>query len=113
MEDKLIEILEDFNYPVYRQGSLAGDSNYPDDFFTFWNTDSPDHAYYDNADYGTSWSYNVFFYSTNPLHTYDVLSEAIKALKAAGWVVGGKGFDVQSDEITHTGRGINVEYLEV
>lgn len=113
MEDKLIELLEGLNYPVFRQGSLTGDSKYPDDFFTFWNVDSPDHAYYDNTDYGTSWSYNIFFYSINPVHTYDVLADAIDILKAAGWVVGGKGFDVVSDEITHTGRGINVEYLEV
>lgn len=113
MEDQLIEILEDFNYPVYRQGSLAGDASYPDDFFTFWNTDSPDHAHYDNGDYGTAWSYNIFFYSINPIHTYEVLAEAITKLKAAGWVVYGKGFDVQSDEITHTGRGVGIEFLEV
>lgn len=111
MEDKLIEILEDFNYPVYRQGSLAG-QEYPDDFFTFWNSDSPDHAHYDNADYGTEWSFSVNFYSNNPLHTYEVLGEAIIALKAAGFIADGKGYDVQSDEITHTGRGVGLKYLE-
>lgn len=112
MEDNLIEILSSFNFPVIRQGSLSQDAEYPDNFFTFWNNESPDHAHYDNADYGTAWSFNVYFYSNDPENTYSYLMQARQALKAAGWIVAGKGYDVMSDEPTHTGRGLQVYYLE-
>lgn len=112
MEDKLIEILETFGYSVVRQGSLGPDEEYPDSFFTFWNNDSPDHAHYDNAEYGTEWDFDVNFYSTDPEKTYQVLADARIKLKQNKWIIPGKGYDVASDEVTHTGRGIRVFYLE-
>lgn len=112
MEDALIEILSSFGYEVYRQGSLSDDEEYPDTFFTFWNNASSDHSHYDNSDYGTVWDFNVYVYSNDPANTYSVLENARLALKAAGWIISGKGFDVTSDEATHTGRGINAFYLE-
>lgn len=112
MEDKLIEILETFGYPVVRQGSLGPDEEYPDSFFTFWNNDSPDHAHYDNAEYGTEWDFDVNFYSIDPEKTYQVLADARIELKQNKWIIPGKGYDVASDEVTHTGRGMRVFYLE-
>ena len=112
MEDELIEILSTFDYPVYRQGSLSEDEAYPTTFFTFWNYDTPDHNHYDNDNYGWEWGFNVYVYSSDPEATYSLLDFARQALKEAGWVVQGKGFDVQSDEPTHTGRGINVIKME-
>lgn len=112
MEDKLIEILESFGYPVYRQGSMSDDAVYPDTFFTFWNFDTPDHSYYDNSDYGTEWGFNIYVYSNDPDKTYSVLASARTALKEAGWICRGKGFDVQSDEETHTGRGLEIYFLQ-
>ena len=113
MEDRLIEILSLFGYPVMRQGSLAPDEHYPDNFFTFWNNDTPDHSHYDNVEYGTAWDFDVNFYSVDPEKTYSVLAEARKKLKQEKWIVPGKGYDVASDEVTHTGRGMRVYFLEV
>lgn len=113
MEDNLITILESFGYPVYRQGSMSDDEQYPETFFTFWNNDSPDHAHYDNSDYGTAWDFSIYVYSSDPIMTYSLLLDARNALKAAGWITPSKGFDVASDEATHTGRGLEVFYLEV
>lgn len=113
MEDKLIELLETFGYPVYRQGSLSNDATYPDSFFTFWNNQSPDHAFYDNTEYGTEWDFEVNFYSNDPDLTYSKLLEAKTLLKQNGWVVPGKGHDVMSDEPSHSGRGISALFLEV
>ena len=113
MEDNLIEILESFGYPVYRQGSLTEDEAYPDSFFTFWNNDSPDHAHYDGEEYGTDWDFDVNFYSNNPEKTYKVLADARIKLKESKWIVPGKGYDVASDEVTHTGRGMRAFYLQV
>lgn len=112
MEDNLVEILSSFGYPVYRQGSMSNDATYPDTFFTFWNYDSPDHNHYDNNDYGTEWNFNIYVYSNDPDMTYNLLASARAALKSAGWICQGKGFDVQSDEETHTGRGLNVIYMQ-
>lgn len=112
MEDKLIEILESFGYPVYRQGSLSNDEGYPDTFFTFWNNTSPNHSHYDNEEYGTDWDYSIYVYSNNPVMVYSLLLDARNALKSDGWVTPNKGYDVASDEPTHTGRGLDILYLE-
>ena len=53
-----------------------------------------------------------YVYSNDPELTYSLLAEAREALKAAGWICQGKGYDVQSDEETHTGRGLEVIYLQ-
>lgn len=111
MVDRLIEILETLGYTVYRQGSLAGQS-YPDSFFTFWENDSPDHAHYDNQPYGTAYDFSVYFYSNDPNLCYSVIDQTRTTLKANGWVVPSKGFDVASDEATHIGRGLQVYYLQ-
>lgn len=117
MEDKLIQLLETIkeenliSYPVYRQGALT-EKKYPPSFFTFWNTDTPDHAHYDNEAYGYSWAFMINFYSIDANLTYSVLEQARQVLKEAGWIVSGKGYDVYSDEPTHTGRGLTIYYLE-
>jgi hypothetical protein len=113
MEDQLIELLELFGYPVLRQGSLSEDESYPDHFFTFWNNDSSNHSHYDNDEYGTDWDFDVNFYSMDPEKTYSVLAQARQKLKEAKWIIPSKGYDVASDEVTHTGRGMEVHYLEV
>lgn len=112
MEDKLLIILNSFKYPVYRQGSMSADAVYPETFITFWNNASPDHAHYDDKGYGTAWDYTVFVYSSDPAAVYSVLMDIRTALQAAGWVCPSKGYDVASDEATHTGRALEVFFLE-
>lgn len=113
MVDELITILNSFKVPVYRQGSMSVDESYPKTFITFWNNGSPDHAHYNNSEYGTAWSYNVYVYSSDPAEVYNLLSQIRAALKGAGWIVPSKGQDVTSDEATHTGRMIEISYLEI
>lgn len=112
MEDRLIEILESFGYPVYRQGSMSDDDKYPPTFFTFWNNNSYDHAHYSDSEYGIVWDFDVNIYSNNPNLTYSLLDDARIVLKESGWVVSGRGSDIPSDEDTHTGRGIEVIFVE-
>lgn len=113
MEDKLTEILESFNVPVYRQGSMSESEAYPETFITFWNNDSYDHAYYDNTEYGTNWDFNVYVYSEKAAKVYSLISDIRKKLKAADWIVPSRGFDAQSDEETHIGRGLECYFLDV
>lgn len=115
MVDALIGILESYNqnFPVYRQGSIGKAEPYPESFWTWWNTDSPDHAHYDNDNYGIAWAFRVYFYSIDPALVYSAIDEIRDTLKAAGWVVPGAGYDVLSDEETHTGRAIDIYFLDV
>lgn len=112
MEDKLIELLSTYNFPVYRQGSFTEGQQYPSSFFTFWNPESPDHNHYDNNNYGTDWMFNVYFYSTDPELVYKSIADARILLKQNGWIVPSKGFDVASDESTHTGRGLEAYFMQ-
>lgn len=112
MEDLLIELLESFGYPVIRQGSMGPDDVYPENFFTFWNNESYDGSHYDNDDVSTVYDYDVNFYSVDPDATYAKLKEAKKLLKANRFIISGDGYDLDSDEDTHTGRGMNVLYLK-
>ena len=111
MEDLLIQTLSSFGYPVMLQGSLLPNEPYPDNFFTFWNNDSSDGTHYDNAAASVLYEYEVNFYSNNPANVYDVLRAAIAKLRAAGFIISGDGYSVASDEPTHDGRGVDVEYL--
>ena len=112
MEDVIIELLSTFKKPVYRQGSMSDDAEYPETFFTFWNNDSPNHAHYDNEEYGTAWDYNIFVYSSDPEQVYSLMEQARALFKSNGWIIPSKGYDVPSDEATHTGRMLEVFYLK-
>ena len=112
MEDNLIQLLESFKLPVIRQGSLAPEEAYPDTFFTFWNNDTYDGSHYDNKPIDYIWNFTINFYSNNPALVNTVLLQARVLLKQNGWIVGGKGADIPSDEATHTGRSIDALFIE-
>ena len=112
MKDALISLLESFGYPVRLQGSLTEDEAYPESFFTFWNNETSDGSHYDNDAISYIWDFDVNFYSVNPALVNTVLLEVRTLLKSNGWIVSGKGYDVASDEPTHTGRQINVIFIE-
>lgn len=112
MQDNLIEVLQPLGYPVRLQGSLLPNESYPPHFFTFWNDAADGSGFYSNTESATVWQFSLNFYSVDPQKVNTMLLEAKKLLKAAGWVVTGKGYTVASDEPTHTGRGITILYRE-
>lgn len=112
MKQELINLLATFKYPVRLQGSLAPKEKYPDSFFTIWNNSVDDGSHYDNDAINFVWDFTIYFYSVNPALVNTVLVEAKALLKQNGWIVGGKGYDVASDEPTHTGRAIDAVYIE-
>lgn len=111
MEEKLIELLEGFGYPVYLQGSLAADEPYPETFITYWNGSTDGSGYYDNGNTQAVYSYDVNVYSEDPDAVYSLPRKIAEALKAAGWITPPDGYSVASDEATHRGRGMTVTYL--
>lgn len=108
MEDKLIELLNTFKYPVIRQGSLSENEPYPDTFFTFWNNEEVEQTAYDNQTASVIYDFDVNVYSTDPDKAYSLLRDARNLLKDNGFVPISRGYDVASDEKTHIGRGMNV-----
>ncbi len=113
MEDFLIEILSQFEFPVRRQGSFLESEPYPDSFFTFWGRSADVESVYDNKEHAVLYKYDVNFYSTDIEKTYSVLREAKKKLKENGFEAWGDAYDVASDETTHSGRGMGVSFLKV
>ncbi len=112
MVDLLIKNLKKIGYPVFLQGSILADEPYPDSFFTFWNSTTDGQSFYDNDESAINWVYTIAFYSTNPLTVNTVLLTAKQLLKKKGFIISGGGFDMLSDEKTHTGRGLIVQYLQ-
>lgn len=110
--DKLIETLESLGYPVIKQGSLLPDEPYPNHFFTYWNDSADGDSYYSNEEGAILWAYSFNFYSVDELLVSAKLMEAKKLLIKAGFIVAGAGYDVASDEPTHTGRGMTALYRE-
>ena len=112
MEDLLISTLSTLGYPVDLQGSLLPHQRYPDSFFTFWNDSADGTSFYSNTEGAILWAYSLNFYSNDPLLVNKVLLEATVLLKEVGFIVSGAGYDVPSDEPTHTGRGISLLYRQ-
>lgn len=112
IEDELIEKLSLLNYPVIRQGSLSPEDVYPDTFITFWNTSEVGGNFYNNKIFKESYGFAIYVYSNLPENTYSVLRQIRDLLCDGEWIITQRGFDVASDEITHTGRGMNVVKLK-
>ncbi len=112
VKELLIETLSEFGYPVFLQGSLSKDEEYPESFFTFWNNNSFDGSHFDNESISAIWDFDVNFYSKDPVLVNSKLLEAKNALKNQGFIVSGQGYDVASDEVSWTGRGMQVLKIE-
>lgn len=112
MTDTLCTILEDFKYPLFLHGTLDANSTYPDSFFTYWNASTPEAAFYDDEPHRAVWTYNVYFYSTSRQTVETVIEQARTALKAAGFIPGGKSIDASSDRRGYTGRMFTVRAFE-
>lgn len=110
VEGTLISLLESFGFPVYRQGSVT--ESYPENYFTFWEDEETGNAYYDNLTVGVRYKYSVYFYSVDPANTYSYIHQVRALLKQNGWTIQTRGYDVESDEQTHTGRGLDIVYLK-
>lgn len=112
MINKIINILEAEGYPAMLQGSLPDAAEYPDHFFTFWNFETPEDGFYDNAATRAVYGYWITFYSIDPVLKKTESDRLIKTLKANGFILDGRGEDALSDVDTHTGRRLTVYAIE-
>ena len=110
--DNLITTLENLCADVIEQGSMPESVEYPERFYSFWNTSSEDHKHYDNTTYGYTWAVEVNAYAKHPDVVTSMLEAARLQLIAAGWKINGKGHSVASDDPDYSGRGFTAIYLE-
>lgn len=104
MKDLLIETLETIcPGNVFLQGTFAEEVAYPESFITFWTDSTNDDSHYDNDVHSIDWHFTVIFYTSNPATIETVPGQIREALKAAGFIPQGKGFDIPSDRPSHTG----------
>ena len=111
MKQALLNVLTPFGFPVILHGSLGADEPFPANFFTFIITGSPDKFQFDNEATKTNWTVTVNFYSSDPHNVEQYAGESREALKAAGFIPQGKGFDLISDQPGFTGWTTEYLYL--
>ena len=112
IENQLFELLEILGYEVYKQGSFTTTEEYQDNFFTVWNDDTEEKGHYDNQEQNCIWYFTVNFYSVDPLLPTTILLKAKKLLEENDWIVPGKGKDVYSDSKNHSGRSMEIMFME-
>jgi hypothetical protein len=104
----LIAILEELGYPVFLQGTLQSEEDYPESFFTFWNYSTPEACFYDNDANTAVWGFWVYFYSTDPTLVLEKSEAARQLLKANGFTPDGKPTDLPVDVPEYTGAMFTV-----
>ena len=112
MKQELISILATLGYPIFLQGTLQSTEDYPESFFTFWNFDTPEAAFYDNDAGRAVWGFWIYFYSSNPLLVETEPEKARKLFKQNGYIIDGKAHDISVDKPTHTGAFFTVYKFE-
>jgi hypothetical protein len=103
MKAELITLLETLGYPVFLQGSLNSTEDYPASFFTIWNFETPETAFYDNDAGRAVWGFWIYFYSIDPALVDQQPEAARQLMKKSGWILEGKANDISVDVPTHTG----------
>lgn len=112
MKEKLFEILQTFGAPIYLQGTLAENADYPGEFITYITTDSETAAAYDNDEAATAWAFQIAYYSNDPAKVDSAQKKIRATLKAAGFIPQGRGYDLPSDRADFTGWVCDYYYLE-
>lgn len=109
----LIKLLSDeYKIPVILQGSLSPSDAYPASFFTIWNPETTDGDHFDNDAALFVWRFSINYYSTDATSVNTMLPAVRSLLRSNGWIVDGMGYDIPTDEISHTGRALDVIFMQ-
>ena len=111
---KLFNLFEEMGYKeaegFFRQGSLTDDA-YPDEFFTFWNIDTPEDSFYDNKSHRYVDIIQVGFYTNNLANLYTGMDDFVKRAKEKGFVLRGRPKDANADKTGYGGRVCVVQII--
>lgn len=100
---RLFELFGEMGYPFNRQGSMS-DADYQPSFFTYWNVDTTNASFYDDAERRFIELVQVGFYTMDDELLYSVMDDFIKRAKAKGFVVIGRAKDANADKDNYFGR---------
>lgn len=114
MKQALIDILETFcPGKVYLQGTMNEAEAYPESFITFFTTSTENGKDFDNNTVEINWLFTVIYYSEDPALVNSKPAEIRAALKQAGFIPDGAGYDIPSDVPTHTGWAMEFSKIEI
>lgn len=106
-----LNTLLSLGYPVFLQGTFSG-AEYPASFITFIVNSSDDREHYDDTTTSWTWEFTAIFYTKQP-ELLTVAPDAIRAaLKAAGFIPQGKGFNIFSDDPNYSGWSTDYLFLD-
>ena len=75
MIEKLNAIFEEMQVEYLRQGSLKSVDEYPKkEFFTFWNWQDDNAAFFDNTPHKRIAAFTICYYTQNPQQLYSRMS---------------------------------------
>lgn len=112
MKQKLINILEELGYPIFLQGTLNSENEYPNTFFTFWNFSTPEIRKYDNKATAAEWGFWIEFYSTDPKKVEEIPLKAKEKLEAQDFYFYEKPCDITSNTKLHTATRMTTYAVE-
>lgn len=116
MENKLVSILEGLEleqgFDVILQGTLDPNDGFPDNFFSYWNWETPRESYYDNKHTSVRWGYQINVYSTDRKFLNEMTKKAIEELEKNNFDIDSDGEDIASNIKSHTGKMFEVYFIE-
>lgn len=116
MENKLVSVLEELElsqeFDVILQGTIDPEDGYPDNFFSYWNWETPRDGYYDNRHTKVLWGFQIVAYSTDRNFLIEMTKKAIEKLEENKFIIDSDGEDISSNLKSHTGKMIEVYFIE-
>ena len=110
---QLFALFEELGLPYFRQGSMS-DEDYQPSFFTFYNIDTPNTSFYDNAERRYIELVQVGFYTNDAEAIYSQLDEGgqfYKKAKEKDFVFQGRAKDADADKKDYFGRVCVVQII--
>ena len=116
MENKLVSILEELEleqeFDVILQGTIDPNEGYPENFFSYWNWETPRGSYYDNKHTNVRWGFQIIAYSTDRNFLNEMTKKAIEELEKNNFIIDSEGEDIASNLKSHTGKMIEIYFIE-
>ena len=110
--EALESVLEATGLEYARQGSYAEAGELPASFWTFWNVETPEDAFYDDIPTRAVWRWQVYYYTKDPATLYSAMDSLLADAREAGFVPEGRAWDIDSGEPGYVGRTVRLAYME-
>lgn len=112
MWEQLEAIFQALELDYSRQGSYESSDDYPASFFTFFNVDTPEAGFFDNLPSRAVWTWQIYYYTSDPSTLYSKMDAFLTLARAAGFIPNGKGYDIPCDRPDYVGRTVRIKYIQ-